>query len=385
MTRLPALRSLAASIRSTRRGKQTLADAADYLVDHRAELALFQDPEHLAISTDKEYALPGTTESTIRTARALSYSIAALRSEIGKELWARQIFIGPEVLDELIFYVAREGHGAEPVVGVLEWIRDAWATRPGLLIFPLHSLGVLGAGLLGPAKGRVSFVNASRGYALTPQTNDLNRTIEFLDDTRAVFGIGQALPIELLRHWRRSRPTGWLERNPLLVVRTVYVPGSYYDSEWLLVSRVRAATGLLAMLVGTAAGARRPRLPIVQQPDGEQLADARHPSLPDALRWGRAPSRARRTVRPYPFRTNLRVRAERSRDRHRSRRIGVGGVRLRNACMTPWTLCTPSTSVHSSRGNRTPASERCGSSSSPWATSGVGSRGRREAGLGRSR
>jgi hypothetical protein len=248
MTRLPAVRSLAASIRSTRRGKQTLADAADYLVDHRAELALFHDPEHLAISTDRAYALPGTSDSTIRTASALSYNIAALRSEMGKELWARQIFIGPEVLDELIFYVAREGHGAELVVGVLEWIRDARATRPGLLIFPLHSLGVLGAGLLTPAHGRVTFVNASRGYALTPQTNDLNRTVEFLDDARAAFGIGQALPIELLRHWRRSRPTGWLERNPLLVVRTVYVPGSYYDSEWLLVSRVRAATGLLAML-----------------------------------------------------------------------------------------------------------------------------------------
>ncbi len=278
MTRLPAVRSLAASIRSTRRGKQTLADAADYLVDHRAELALFEDPEHLAISTDREYALPGTTNATIRTAKALSHNIAALRGEMGKELWARQIFIDAEILDELIFYVAREGHGSEPVVGVLEWIRDARATRPGLLVFPLHSLGVLGAGLLAPSHGRVSFVNAARGYALTPQTNDLDRTLEFLDEARAAFGISQAIPVELLRHWRRSRPTGWLERNPLLVVRTVHVPGSYYGSEWLLVSRVRAATGLLAMLAALQPerADRAPRLFSSRMMNNWQTLDIHH-------------------------------------------------------------------------------------------------------------
>ena len=147
-----------------------------------------------------------------------------------------------------MFYVTREGHGPDPVTGVLEWIRDARATRPGLLIFPLHSLGVLGAGLLQPSHGRISFINAQRGYAVTPQTNNLDRTLEFLDDARGSFGIGQRLPTELLRHWRRSRSAAWLERNPLLVVRTVHVPGSYYGSEWLLISRVRATTGLLAML-----------------------------------------------------------------------------------------------------------------------------------------
>jgi hypothetical protein len=248
MSRLPAVRSLAASIRSTSRGRHTLGDAANYLVEHRADLALFEDPEHLALSTDADYALPGTSDQLIRTARSLSHQVVALRTAIGRELWARQIFIDPQVLEELVFYVAREGHGSEPVVGVLEWIRDARATRPGLMIFPLHSLGVLGAGLLRPSRGRISFINADRGYAVTPQTNALDRTLEFLDDARCSFGIGQELPRELIRHWHRSRSAAWLERNPLLVLRTIHVPGSYYGSEWLLVSRVRATTGLLAML-----------------------------------------------------------------------------------------------------------------------------------------
>ena len=122
------------------------------------------------------------------------------------------------------------------------------ATRPGLMIFPLHSLGVLGAGLLRPSRGRISFSNPSRGYAVTPQTNGLDRTLDFLEDVRTSFGISQHIPNDRIRHWRRSRSAEWLERNPLLVLRTIHVPGSYYGSEWLLISRVRATAGLLAML-----------------------------------------------------------------------------------------------------------------------------------------
>ena len=278
MPRLPAVRSLADSIRSTARGRQTVGDAADYLAAHRADLALFDDPEHLALSTDSEYALPGTSAQVIRTAQSLSHQIVTLRSAIGRELWARQIFIDPQVLEELVFYVAREGHGAEPVVGVLEWIRDARATRPGLMIFPLHSLGVLGAGLLRPSSGRISFINPDRGYAVTPQTNGLDRTLEFLDDARSTFGIGQGLPRDLIRHWHRSRSAEWLERNPLLVLRTIHVPGSYYGSEWLLVSRIQATTGMLAMLAALqpASTDRSPRLFSSRSMNNWQTLDIHH-------------------------------------------------------------------------------------------------------------
>jgi len=50
------------------------------------------------------------------------------------------------------------------------------------------------------------------------------------------------------RSTTRSRPTKWLERNPLVVVRAVNVPGYYCDNEPLLFARLRAVTALLAML-----------------------------------------------------------------------------------------------------------------------------------------
>lgn len=248
MTRLPAVRRLADDIRTARRGKNSVGASADYLVDNRTKLMQFDNFEHLALCTEPEYALPNTTPEQLRDARPLSHHIVEVRAELARALWSRQFFVDTEVLDELIFYSALDANVADPVLAVLEWIRDSRATRPGLMIFPLHSFGVVGAGLLRPSVGRISFVNAAGGYALSPQTNNLQRTLAFLEETRRAFKVKKRLPTERLEHWRRSRPTKWLENNPLLVMRTVQLPGSYYANEWLLVSRVRATTALLGML-----------------------------------------------------------------------------------------------------------------------------------------
>jgi hypothetical protein len=76
----------------------------------------------------------------------------------------------------------------------------------------------------------------------------LDRSLAFLDGVKDSFGIKKRLPVELIKHWRRSRNTIWLERNPLLIVRAIQWPGSYYGNEWLLLSRLRASAGALSML-----------------------------------------------------------------------------------------------------------------------------------------
>lgn len=248
MTRLPAIRKLAETIERDRSGKHSVASSAAYLLAHKAELDRFEDLEHLAISTDLEYALPGTDEVTIRMAKGLSYHILTIRSAVARELWSRQVFVDSDVLDELIFYVARAPQTTNIVTEVLTWIRDARVTRPGFMVFPLHSFGVLSAGLLTPSRGRISYVNPEYGYAVTPQTNSMERAIDFMEQVRVAFGVRKALPMDLLQHWHRNVVTKWLERNPLLLQRSLHLPGSYYGNEWLLLSRVRATAGLLTML-----------------------------------------------------------------------------------------------------------------------------------------
>ena len=161
----------------------------------------------------------------------------------------REIFIGIEIIDELAFYGARDNKTTDLILECLSRIRDGHMNRPGLIIFPVHSFGVLSAGLFYPLRrGQLTIVNPASGYALFPQSNDLGRTFKQLQTAAAGLGVSKAVPRELIEHWRRSRDTKWLERNPLLVVRANHLPGSYYANEHLLMNRVQSVVGLLSLL-----------------------------------------------------------------------------------------------------------------------------------------
>ncbi len=179
-------------VRSHRRGRATAGDSADYLVARRGDLAQFEDMAHLASSTDLHYTMPGTTDAQVAAARRLGHHLVVVRAALAEELWTRQIFVDTEVLDELLYWSVRDPDINDPIYGVIQWIRDVKANRPGLLLFPLHSLAVLGAGLIRPARGRIRFINPERGYAVTPQTNDFNRTRAFLDEVAVAFGAARA-------------------------------------------------------------------------------------------------------------------------------------------------------------------------------------------------
>jgi len=206
------------------------------LVNRRNELLAYNSAEDLGFAAYGERQDPN--------ARALVLHLEEIRNALVDALWARQIFIGPEVLDDLLLSAAVEG-SPDPLSAVLEFLRDRRASRPGLVIFGLHSFGVLGGGLFrGPR--RISFIHPGWGMALSPQTNQLARTTAFLEEARLAFGVHKPLSEDLLEHWLRSRAP-WLESNPLLAMRVVNQRGSYYSTEWPITVRLRATTALIAM------------------------------------------------------------------------------------------------------------------------------------------
>ena len=240
--RLPAVRPFAASLEQTplpENPKRLVADSLRYLANQQAGFAQYGSAEELGVAA---YDDPDSQ------ARDYAWHLYQLRVVLSRALHARGIFIGWTVLDELLFDELRTG-STSPLLGALERIRDARMTRPGLMIFPLHSFGILGVGLVHAfTDQRISVMSPDWGAAVTPQTNSFERTLAFLERSRREFGVQQRLPRDLLEHWRRSRPTGWLESNPLMAVRAVNLRGFYYDNEPLLLARLRAVTALLGML-----------------------------------------------------------------------------------------------------------------------------------------
>jgi hypothetical protein len=153
------------------------------------------------------------------------------------------------VLDDLLFSAILDNAVSRPVEYVLEKIRDLKLHYPGLVVFPVHSFGVLGAGLLNAITDvRMSYIVKSFGVAIAPQTNSIEKTIQFLDETSKAFGIRKRVPKESILHWNRSRPSKWLERNPVLVVRVRNFPGSYYANQYFLITELQRTTAILSML-----------------------------------------------------------------------------------------------------------------------------------------
>jgi hypothetical protein len=216
----------------------TIADLIAALLADGKRLDAYKDVEDLAI---KAYEDPGSD------ADGLAERMLPIRNEIAHEFWSRDLLVAIEIIDHLLFKALKHPEDGPPVRQVLEVLRDARVEATGFVVFAVHSLGLESVSLDALRTG-VEFIKADWGIALSSQTNSLNNTIALLDRVRQAFGVNGVVPRESIRHWRRSRHTEWLERNPLLCVRVAEAAGTYYGNEALLLSRLQAATALIAML-----------------------------------------------------------------------------------------------------------------------------------------
>jgi hypothetical protein len=216
----------------------TIADLIAALLADGKRLDAYEDVEDLAI---KAYEDPGSD------AGGLAERMLPIRNQIAHELWSRDLLVAIEIIDHLLFKALKHPEDGPPVRQVLEVLRDARVEAAGFVVFAVHSLGLESVSLDALRAG-VEFIKADWGIALSSQTNSLNNTIALLERVRQAFGVNGVVPQESIRHWRRSRHTDWLERNPLLCVRVAEAAGTYYGNEALLLSRLQAATALIAML-----------------------------------------------------------------------------------------------------------------------------------------
>jgi hypothetical protein len=107
-----------------------VADSVAYILEKRGELTRWEDVEDLA--------LDAFGDSPSRLSGAIAHHLIEVRAVLAAELYARQIFIGGSVLDDLLFFAARNSPTEDPLQAALEFLRDRRVNRPGLVLMPLH-------------------------------------------------------------------------------------------------------------------------------------------------------------------------------------------------------------------------------------------------------
>lgn len=240
-TRFPSLKTLQKEIED-----KTVTKSLQFLISRRDLVKVYSDLEEYAFSAPD----PLTKEL-----KGFEYHFIVVRNQILRVLRAHEVFIGSSVIDDLLFGVAKDPSESFPIIALLRVIRDNGIHKPGFVIYPLHSFGVAGVGILETlGKQRFDFIIPYAGLAVRAQTNSLQRTIQFLTEAARQFGISRNIPTDSLEHYERLSVLRWLTHNPLLVVQVRTFSASHYENQAFIVIKLKIATSLIFMLSALESG-----------------------------------------------------------------------------------------------------------------------------------
>lgn len=213
--------------------------SVDYLLSKRDQLKKYEDIEDFFFHEPEDS----------KFAKSIEVNLIEIRSRVARELWGHGFYISHNVLDSLLFSIAAHTDDDNLLLSLLETIRNSGIHKPGFIIYPLHSLGILGYGLFHHQTGsKVYFTNKAFGYTVSGQSNSFDQTIDFIKYSKEQFGVKHDIPFDLIEHWRKSRPTAWLEKNPLVAQKIHSFPGTYYDTQFFLLTKLQIATSILLAL-----------------------------------------------------------------------------------------------------------------------------------------
>lgn len=180
--------------------------------------------------------------------KAIEHHITTLRAQLAAALWKRQTFLGIDVIDRLIFDVVHHD-GKQILADFFGALFARGVPSSGLVVYPLHSFGVLGFGLFTfLARTRPDFIIKDANLAITPQTNDNGASADFLDRAATELGLTRSIDRNDLDHYIRSRSLHWFKRNQLLVVALSSTTSGYYENQFIFMLKLRFSTALIMML-----------------------------------------------------------------------------------------------------------------------------------------
>lgn len=190
--------------------------------------------------------------------KGFEYHFNVVRKQVLQILRSRSVFIGASIVDDLLFTAIRDSGVPAPVKSVLKIIHDNGIYKPGVVLYPLHSFSIAGAGFFEAlGKERFDLIIPEAGLAVRAQTNNLQGTIRFLEEATKQLHIPRGIPSDSLEHYERMSVLRWLTHNPLLVVSVRTFSGEYYENQAFIVLKLKIATTLIFMLSALETGLAR--------------------------------------------------------------------------------------------------------------------------------
>ena len=217
-----------------------------FLTSRRDALTPFRSLEDLFVEIDEKS--PASLNGVEAHLQKVCWSFR-------KTLYSYSVFIGGSVLDQILYDKIRDAAVPDAVMAALVLIRSVGIHKPGVILYPIHSLGLLGVGLWEKlTKGRYELFISDAEICVRAQTNSLKETIAFVERSAESFGVNRTVSVESMEHYERSRPTKWLTRNPLLAVKAHTFSYEYYENHRFIILQLERACSLLFCLASLQNG-----------------------------------------------------------------------------------------------------------------------------------
>jgi hypothetical protein len=133
--------------------------------------------------------------------KVLEQQLEIVLGSFRRTLYSHAVFIGGSVLDQILYDKIRNSDIIDPVGEALRVIRDVGIHKPGLILYPLHSLSLLGVGLWEKiTKHKFELFIEEGDLFVGSQTNSLKQTIKFVERAAESMSISRTVDKEDIEH-----------------------------------------------------------------------------------------------------------------------------------------------------------------------------------------
>ena len=181
--RFPSIKTVALATLSSKRAQESV----DFLRRNKRLLAKYDSFENFILDEDETISRSSTDE---KIWNGCAHHLTFLSNILAVEMWKRDALVGKSIIDSVLFSSFIFRPSEEPIRASLDVIRDSGVMQPGIFLYPLHGLGVIGGGpLLSYLHKNVWFSIPTLPMVLTPQTLSIKKTISFIKSSAETLGV----------------------------------------------------------------------------------------------------------------------------------------------------------------------------------------------------
>ena len=112
--RLPSLKKIADKLLSAK-----IQKSVDYLVRNRSTISKYKDIEDFVL---RDYEFATKTDEDEATLQACEHHLSQVRNILSRELWAKELFLGISVIDQILFSAFAHTNNTNPILHALETV-----------------------------------------------------------------------------------------------------------------------------------------------------------------------------------------------------------------------------------------------------------------------